>query len=168
MIVLQFLVTSLLGWVDFPVLVSTILGGVIIWILSESSKQGKLKVFITEKKVLGIYSSETGGNHETNDLNDTRITDVYLWLALDVYNSAHHVKIARKIQFEITFRAGEREITRANRGSNTITSLNFEPKKLELFHFNTKFSKNSYSMMRSLHLTFIDEKDKIKKIPVHF
>jgi hypothetical protein len=51
---------GILKWIDFPVLISTVVGGIIIWILSESSRKGKLKIFITEKKAIGSYRDESG------------------------------------------------------------------------------------------------------------
>jgi hypothetical protein len=104
---------------------------------------------------------------EVKDLTDPKITHNYLWLALDIYNEADHVKIARNIFFKITYADKKTEFLPAYRGGNQVSSLNFESKKLELLHLNTTITIEKYSQIKKLELTYISETNKSKVITIH-
>jgi hypothetical protein len=161
-------ITSILKWVDFPVLISTILGGIIVWRLAESSKKGKLKIFIIENQSSGVYPSETGGFMETTNLEDDRIAHFHIRLILQVYNSADYVKIARRINFQLTYTDKRKEVLPAYQGTDKLISLNFEPKKLEEMVFDTSISKESYLQMRQLSIIYINESGRTKKVRVDY
>ena len=160
-------IEKILQWVDFPVLISTVVGGVILWILSESSKKGKLRTFITQRKVIGSFRDQNGDFKEITDLSDPRITSVYIWLAIDAYNAASYVKIARNIAFKITYKDRKNESLPVYRGGNEISSLNFEPKKLELLHLNTTIPNEKFSNIKRLELTYINEVNKLRVLRIN-
>lgn len=159
---------NILDWIDFPTLIATIMGGIIIWKLSESSKKGKLKIFTNEQKILGVYPNDSGGSHETTNLQDPLITHYYLWLDLDIYNSADHVKIGRSLSFRIKYSDNTFTDVKVYRENNLITSLNFEPKVLEQVYFNTTITKAQYSDIKKIILQLIDEKGRNKNYSVTF
>ena len=159
--------------------VGTILGTILGWILNSASNSGKLNVYVSSWK----DSFEYNDMGRMSPSQSKEQTECYSYqLTLDLYNSSGEAKIMRNITIiycddkcELHKSTPKDDDTKRNNGPMTfyddIIPVNIPPKtviQLNLHDgsWNENDKLNYIWQTKKIYITYIDEKNKLKKVAI--